>query len=345
MATPQDEDLFSTKGGTATLGSTVIGMWQYLTRRPAKDTGFHSASTAEEVSSGWDGRGKVVVITGASTGLGLESARVLAARGAEVIMGVRDMDKAKRNAEAITQRNPQAKLLLLPLDLASLASVKAFAKQVKALSKPLHVLVLNAGIASAPFQTSADGYESHFAINHLGHFLLTQLLLDSLLSTAREQGAPEGRLVVVSSEAHQFWPGSDLQLDKLQSAEGYRPWTPYGRSKLCNILFARELHERLQGQPVAVVSCHPGTIKTEIVRHWPSGLTTQLILGIAGPLMKSVPQGAATQVYLSTAPRVEGGEYYADSQPVASTPAAHSRRLAQQLWKLSEEACQPFLSG
>lgn len=156
---PGPDKFFLSKGGTALFAPSPWGALQHLLRFKDPTSGFHSGSTAGQVAASWDGAGKTVVITGASTGLGLEAARVLAARGAHVILGVRDMDKARRNADVIRQRQPGVKLTLLALDLASLASVREFAQAVIGLGDPVNVLMLNAGVAACPWSRSKDGYE------------------------------------------------------------------------------------------------------------------------------------------------------------------------------------------
>lgn len=336
------EDAYKSAGGVHASGMNgLLGHWLRL-KGPS---GFGSGSTAEQVARKWDGNGKVVVITGASTGLGLEATRVMAQRGAEVIMGVRDMEKGKRNADKIRAQNPDAKLTLLPLDLASLTSVKAFAEEFKKLGKPLHILMLNAGIMATRFHLSADGYEGQWATNHLGHFLLTQLLLDPLRATAKQQqqqaGAGGARIVVLSSLAHFTAYPEGLRVVGLQTPLGYDAWQAYGQSKLCNVLFTRALNERVQGQGVTAVCCHPGGINTELARDMaiPVALRKLAFL-LFTPFLKSVPQGAATQMYCATSPDVVGGEYYADSNLQPSSQLAHSRVLGEKLWQISDEICR-----
>ncbi|MEW5300319.1 MAG: hypothetical protein WDW38_008247 [Sanguina aurantia] len=303
-------------------------------------TGFGSSSSAEAVAASYDGAGKTVIVTGCSGGLGLESVRVLAARGAEVIMAVRDVKGVTITAEKLRAELPGAKISIMSLDLASLTSVREFAAAFLATGKPLNVLLQNAGVMFNPFTLSADGHEMQFATNHLGHFLLTHLLLEHMLATAQSSGV-QGRIVTVSSLAHCLYeyPGG-VKFDTLDLPEGYDMEKAYGQSKLCNVLFTRELNQRLQGRPVAAVCCHPGVILTNLARHIEAGPMARA-WGVAKvlckPLFKSIPQGAATQVYLATSPRVEGGEYYYDVNIRPSSRLAHDRRLGKKLWEFSEK--------
>jgi WW domain-containing oxidoreductase len=189
---------------------------------------------------------------------------------------------------------------------------------------------------------SADGHELQFATNHLGHFLLVDLLKPALVSSAAAAGAP-GRVVVLSSAAH-FNPygpeeGGPVRLDRIDKPEGYTPWRAYGQSKLCNVLFTRELHKRLTAEkaPIIAACCHPGVINTELGRHINMNPVAKGVLFVMlGWALKSIPQGAATETYLATADGVLGGEYYADCNLSPSTAASHDAELGRKLWELSE---------
>lgn len=189
--------------------------------------------------------------------------------------------------------------------------------------------------------TSADGHEMQFATNHLGHFLLIKELLDVLLATAAREHSP-GRVVVLSSAAHFMTynsaKGGPVRLDDIDAQDGYEPWLAYGQSKLCNILFVRELNNRLKGQPIVAVACHPGAIPTELSRNltMPKVVVTALSM-VFRPFMKSIPQGAATQVFLATAADVRASEYYADCNVNPSSTASHNADLGSKVWGLSEK--------
>ncbi|KAI8473320.1 MAG: short-chain dehydrogenase/reductase family protein [Monoraphidium minutum] len=335
--------MFSTKGGVS--ASPMTGLpWHLLGSRGA--SGFGASSTAEEVAAGWDGSGKTVLITGAGTGLGLESARVLAARGAEVVIAVRDAAKGNAAAASIKAQVPGARVGVLALDLASLESVKDCATAFAASGRPLHVLMLNAGVMACPFALTKDGHEMQFGTNHLGHHALVHHLQPALEATAAASGEP-GRVIVLSSSAHfgPYMPEGVRQEDTIDSPEGYSQWGSYGQSKLCNALFARELHRRWSaaGLPLVAVACHPGVIPaSELFRHitlpWPVHQAASLALR---PFFKSLAQGAATQTYLATAAAVPSlsGEYFADCNLSPSSPLSHDMGLAARLWAMSDKMC------
>ncbi|GBF90638.1 hypothetical protein Rsub_03210 [Raphidocelis subcapitata] len=334
---------FKTKGGVASMPLTgMLGHFAGL--RGA--SGYGASSTAEQVAGDWDGSGKTVLITGANTGLGLECARVLASRGAEVVIAVRDAAKGAAAAGKIRSRHPEARVSVLPLDLASLESVKAAAEEFKSAGRQLHILVLNAGVMACPFMRTADGHEMQFGTNHLGHFALVRHLEDALLSTARASGVP-GRVVSLSSSAH-FGPyaaepiRSEADID---SEAGYSPWQAYGQSKLCNVLLARELHKRwkAEGKPLLAYACHPGVIpSSELFRHskLPWVVQAPLLMALS-PVFKSIAQGAATQTYLATSKDAAAlsGEYFADVNLSPSSAPSHDVALSARLWEMSERMC------
>jgi NAD(P)-dependent dehydrogenase (short-subunit alcohol dehydrogenase family) len=320
----------------------MTGLFGYLTSKKGA-SGYGSGSTAHQVVANWDGNNKVAIVTGSNTGLGKECVAALASKGADVIIAVRDTGKGQAAADSIRGRHPGAKVSVMSLDLSSLASVRQFAADWKATGKPLHLLICNAGVMACPYMQSADGHELQFATNHLGHFLLVDLLKPALVSSAAAAGAP-GRVVVLSSAAH-FNPyakkqGGPVRLDAIDKAEGYTNWGAYGQSKLCNVLFTRELHKRLTAEkaPIIATCCHPGVINTELWRHMKlNAVARGVVLGLFGWVFKTTPQGAATQTYLATAECVLGGEYYADCNISPSTAASHDAELGRRLWELSEQ--------
>ncbi|CAD7703157.1 unnamed protein product [Ostreobium quekettii] len=338
---------FETKGGFATLGT-----WQLMTdtahKSGIKVSEFTGASTAEEVAKDWDGKGNVVIVTGAYAGLGKEATRVLALRGAEVVMAGRSKAKADAAIDEIRKENPGAKLRFMELDLSSLASVKKFADDFRATGLAPNVLVNNAGIMLCPFGLSADGYEMQFATNHLGHFLLTRLLLPDLEAAAKASGV-QSRVVNLSSHGHHSpYPGGLRFGDLVEpKKEGYDGGMAYGSSKLANILFTRELDQKLKDKKSAVVAvcCHPGVVPTELGRHMNSWLWPIVfwILSKILPSYRTLQQGAASEVYLSTTPEVEGGEYYMDCAIMPTSKEALDKAMASKLWDVSEDMCKDYV--
>lgn len=302
-------------------------------------------TTTDELLEGTDLSDKRVLITGASAGLGAETARALAAHGASVIMAVRDLAKGEKAAETVrASAAPGATLELRELDLASLASVRACADGLLAEGKPLNVLIANAGVMACPQGTTTDGFETQFGTNHLGHFVFVNRLVPLLLA-----GAP-GRIVVLSSAGHRF---SDVDLDDPGfERTPYDPWTAYGRSKTANALFAVSLDARLKDSGVRACAVHPGGIQTELGRHLTSE-TIQLMLQRAprrGPMkFKTVPQGAATTVWAAVVTGADeiGGRYCEDCGAAEVVedppdmggvrPYAQDPEHAEALWAKSEE--------
>mmetsp|Transcript_32407 Transcript_32407/g.82317 ORF Transcript_32407/g.82317 Transcript_32407/m.82317 type:complete len:373 (-) Transcript_32407:248-1366(-) len=327
----------------------------YLLGRPGP-TGYGSASTAEQVAEGWGGSGRVILITGASCGLGAEAARVLAARGAHIVMLGRDAAAMQAVVQQVQAKTPGAKMDVIPCDLNDLAGVASAAKAFLAMKLPLHCLMLNAGVMACPLAVTAQGIERQLGVNHVAHYLLTRLLLGTLAETASQPGAPQGRVIVLSSAAHTMARdrGQDLALLRddapaLADKATYSPWPAYGRSKLANILFARELQHRLAGfGGIAVAAVHPGGIpSTRLSRHLnvPQFIQAAL-LPLLRPVFKTTQQGAATQVYLAVAPgSIPGGEYWSDCNLCGSTPASHDAVLGRALWAGSEKVVAEFVDS
>jgi WW domain-containing oxidoreductase len=288
--------------------------------------GFGYGTTAMEVVAGCDLTGRTMLVTGCSSGLGLETIRALAARGARVIAAARTVDKARAACEG-----PPMKGDFLPVacELAEPASIRACIDAVKSAAAPLDAIVCNAGIMAPPKLRQAHGYELQFFTNHIGHFLLVTGLLDRL--------APTGRVVVVASNAHRRAPGG-IEFDNLSGERGYSPLRAYGQSKLANILFTRELARRL-GNGGRTANClHPGVIATNLMATVP--LIGRVALSLATPLvLKTAAQGAATQCYLATSPAVAAvtGVYFRDCNPAEPRPVARDAAMAARLWATSEE--------
>ncbi|GAY41122.1 hypothetical protein CUMW_057030 [Citrus unshiu] len=301
-------------------------MWLFSRKGPS---GFSASSTAEEVTQGIDGTGLTAIVTGASSGIGTETARVLALRGVHVIMAVRNMAAGKDVREAIVKEIPSAKVDAMELDVSSLASVRKFASEYNSQGRPLNILINNAGIMASPFMLSKDNIELQFATNHLGHFLLTHLLLDTMKKTA-QKSSREGRIVNISSEAHRFAYSEGIRFDKINDESAYNSFGAYGQSKLANILHAKELAKHLKedGVNITANSLHPGSIVTNLFRF--CNTVGKLVL-------KNIPQGAATTCYVALHPQVQGvsGEYFSDSNIYKPNSQGQNMELAKKLWDFS----------
>ncbi|KAH6777566.1 Rossmann-fold superfamily protein [Perilla frutescens var. hirtella] len=308
-------------------------MW-FFGRKGA--SGFTASSTAEEVAQGIDGSGLTAIVTGATSGIGTETARVLALHGVNVVMAVRNVDSCKKVKETILKEFPEAKIDVMELDLASLASVRKFTSEYNFLGLPLNLLINNAGIMATPFMLSQDNIEMQFATNHLGHFLLTNLLLENMKKTARESGT-EGRIVNVSSEAHRYVYREGIRFDKINDSSSYSTMVAYGQSKLANILHANELARRLKEEGVNITanSLHPGAVATNLMRH--HAVIAGLVGWIAKYFVKDIPQGAATTCYVALHPEVKGvsGKYFSDSNICEPTQLSADPELAKKLWEFS----------
>ncbi|MGH7622863.1 MAG: SDR family oxidoreductase, partial [Gemmatimonadaceae bacterium] len=242
--------------------------------------------------------GRVCVVTGATNGIGKETARALARLGATVVLVARSTERAQRTASEIRDATGNANIHVVIADFASLAAVRAAAADITRRFPAIHVLVNNAGRASGRRALSADGFEKTFAVNHLAHFLLTRELMPLLRA-----GAPS-RIVNVASAAEAHGP---MKFDDLQSERNYRGFTAYGMSKLANVLFTYELAARLEGTRVTANCLHPGTVATDLLRQIPRWL-----FALLSPFMVTPEKGAETVVYLAASPQVEGvsGGYY-----------------------------------
>ncbi|XP_024025401.1 short-chain dehydrogenase TIC 32, chloroplastic [Morus notabilis] len=308
-------------------------MWWLDRKGPS---GFSPSSTAEQVTEGIDGTGLTAIVTGASSGIGFETARVLALRGVNVVMGVRNIEAGKDVKGIIIKESPSAKINAMELDLSSMASVRKFAADFSSSGLPLNILINNAGVMATPFMLSKDNIELQFATNHIGHFLLTNLLLETMKRTSVEC-KKEGRIVNVSSRRHRFSYKEGIRFDKINDQSGYNCLSAYGQSKLANVLHANELARRLneEGVEVTANSLHPGAIATNLFRHH------SFVSGLAGLLgkyfMKNIQQGAATTCYVALHPQVKGmnGCYFLDSNVAEASSQANDANLARKLWDFS----------
>lgn len=301
-------------------------------QQPSKNH-FNRRSTAEEVTTGLDLTGKTALVTGCNSGIGFETMRVLAMRGAEVIGSARSLDTARDACAKV-----KGTVRPVACELTDLDSVARCADEVVASAPSLDMLICNAGVMMLPKLEQVRDIEKQFFTNHVGHFLLVNRLLD------RVKVAPQGRIVLLSSEGHRFAPKEGIQFDNLSGQKGYGALKAYGQSKLANILMAVGLTERLKGTAVTANAVHPGVIKTNLTRHVSSILMSVLSVVTIGQT-KSIPQGAATTCVVATDPALArvSGCYFSDCNP--KTPSAHARNaaLAERLWTTSEELVKSYL--
>jgi WW domain-containing oxidoreductase len=298
-------------------------------------SGFNRRSTAETVTEGIDLSGKTALITGVNSGLGFESMRVLASRGAHIIGAARTMEKAQDACAQIDGETTPVSCELSDFD-----SVVACAVQVKALGRPIDILMCNAGIMALPELELCNGYEMQFVTNHLGHFLLINLLLDKVTE------AEAGRIVLLSSMAHMFAPKSGIDFNNLSGEKGYKKMPFYGQAKLANLLTALELSQRLQGTSATANSLHPGVINTNLGRHMDDGGIGSKIMSLGTDIFgKNIPQGAATQCYVAAHPDVEGisGRYFVNSNIARSSANGRNTELAARLWQESEKILADYM--
>ena len=289
---------------------------------------FGKRTTAEEVTAGMDLSGKTALVTGCNSGLGFETMRVLALRGAHVIGAARTREKAEQACASVT-----GKTTPLVVELTDLAGIVAAARQVADMEVALDMLILNAGIMQLPELQLSNGVERQFAVNHVGHFLLTMRLLEQV------RAADAGRVVVVSSGAHR-WAPEGIRFDNLDGAKGYDPREAYGVSKTANGLFSRELARRLSATRATSNALHPGVIPTNLARHLP-----ERNYDMSNPMFKTIPEGTATQCYVATSPDLERvtGYYFDDCNPAVPNQHMQNDDMAARLWAVSEELVGDYL--
>ena len=303
-----------------------------------------------------DQTGRVAIVTGSNTGLGYDTAKVLAARGAKVVLAVRDLDKGNAAAARLAGEVSRADVTVQPLDVGSLQSVRTAAAELKAAHPKIDLLINNAGVMYPPKQLTKDGFELQFGTNHLGAFALTGLLLENMLTV------PGSRVVAVASIAHTIQ--ASIHFDDLQWERSYNRVAAYGQSKLANLMFTYELQRRLRGQersepgnattakkttannePTIAVAAHPGISNTELMRHIPgSGLPG--FSKLAGLVTNSPEMGALATLRAATDPTVQGGQYYGPEgfrelrgypKLVESSAQSHDIDIQRRLWAVSEE--------
>jgi len=286
---------------------------------------------------------KIVIVTGANSGLGYETSKALAARGAQVIMACRTLEKGQHAADQIRRQVPAARLAVMTLDLANQAQIREFGYVFTAQYQTLDLLCNNAGVMATPYRTTVDGFELQFGTNHLGHFALTGLLMDTLLRTGK------ARIVTVSSGAHTM---GSINFDDLQRQKSYQRWEAYGQSKLANLLFAYELQRKLEASGAEVISvvAHPGYAATNLQLVGPQMAGSSWQVAIMKVMNRLFAQhqamGALPTLYAATSPDVRGGDYIGSDglwemrgypTKVRSNDASHDEAVAGRLWKVSEE--------
>ena len=289
---------------------------------------FGATSTAEEVTAGLNLSGKTAVVTGCNSGLGLETMRVLAMRGAHVIGTGRTEEKARKACDSVSGNTTP-----VVLELSDFDSVVDCALRIREITPTIDMLICNAAVMALQELQQVYGLEKQFVVNHLGHFLLVNLLLDEVIA------APQGRVVMVSSDAHE-WAGEEgIQFDNLSGERDYHPFRFYGHSKLANGLFSRELARRIADTNATSNSLHPGVIRTNLIRHMPpeelQGDWTD----------KDIPQGTATQCYVAAYPALAGvsGLYFSDCNPATPHARMLDDEVAARLWTVSEGITQAYL--
>ncbi|XP_034107861.2 retinol dehydrogenase 14-like isoform X2 [Drosophila albomicans] len=280
-----------------------------------------------------DETGKVVIVTGSNTGIGKETVLELARRGATVYMACRDKSRAEQARLEVIRETKNQNIFFRELDLASLDSVRKFIDGFKKEQSKLDILINNAGIMLCPHMLTKEGFEMQLGVNHMGHFLLTNLLLDLL-----KKSSPS-RIVNVSALAH---VDGSINFDDLNSEKSYSPRKAYGQSKLANILFTRELAKRLEGTNVTVNALHPGVVETELSRHVPifnNPIFGFLISPLIWLIFKTPKNGAQTTLYAALDPDLNGvtGLYFSDCKPKEVSAAAKDANSAKRLWEESEK--------
>ena len=288
-------------------------------------SGFGYGSTAEQVTQGLKLEGKTILVTGCNSGLGLETLRVLALRGAQVIGTARTVEKAKAAGDSVI-----GETVPLACELSDPQSVRACVSEVKRLGLKLDAIICNAGIMALPRLEKAHGYELQFFTNHIGHFILVTGLLDQL--------ADDGRVVMLSSDAHRQAPRGGIEFDNLTGDKRYGAWRQYAQAKFANLLFAKELARRFEGTRKTANAVHPGVINTNLVRNM--NAFVRFVWTNLGPLvLKTVPQGAATQVWAAVSPGAAGisGQYLSHCNVATPRADAEDPALAKRLWEESEK--------
>ncbi|KAE8722429.1 putative Kinetochore protein spc25 [Hibiscus syriacus] len=308
----------------------------------AGPSGHGSKSTAEQVTESCsysiDTRRLTAIITGATSGIGAETARVMAKRGVRVVIAARDRKKAAELKEGIRRDiNPNAEIIVLEIDLSSLASVKRFCTQFLALGLPLNILINNAGIFSQNLEFSEDKIEMTFATNYLGHFLLTEMLIEKMIETAEQTGI-QGRIINLSSVIHSWVKRDSFTFNQMLNPNNYNGTRAYAQSKVANILHAKEIARQLKVTALLLESVY------HLIKHTRALLQARISMNmnridslffIASKLLKSTSQGASTTCYVALSPHAQGmnGKYFADCNESNCSALADDESEAQRLWR------------
>jgi len=274
--------------------------------------------------------GRTCLITGATNGIGKAAALALAQFGPSLVLVARDPGRAEQTVKEIADKTGNRDVEVMLADLSSLEQVRRLAKDFQATDKPLHILLNNAGVVMLRREETVDGFETTFAVNHLSYFLLTNLLLERLAESA------PARIVNVASDAH-VYSGGPLDFEDLQSTKGYASMKVYGKSKLANILFTRELARRLEGSGVTANCLHPGLVGSNLAKN--NGVIGNLATLLVRPFARSTAKGAETAIYLCTSPDVEGvsGKYFFDKKEKWPKRYAQNDADALRLWEVSAQ--------
>ncbi|MCE7901350.1 MAG: SDR family NAD(P)-dependent oxidoreductase [Gammaproteobacteria bacterium PRO9] len=325
-------------GGTALAATTTLAACSNADQDPVRPKGvplgpYGAESTAEQVVEGIDLRGMTALVTGANSGLGFETMRVLASRGAHVLCVARTSEKAEAACAKI-----QGQTTPVVIELTDFPSIVAGTDAVRAMGLPIDMLILNAGIMALPHLEQVYGLEKQFVTNHLGHFIVGNRLMPQV------RAAAQGRVVVLTSLGYKWAPKAGIEFDNLSGERNYDPDKMYGQSKLANHLYVRQLAKIMAGTPVTANSVHPGIVMTNLGRSFPEW---KKALGklIGWTFMKSIEAGAATTCYVATAPALAhvSGYYFADCNPEVPGGQMQNDALAARLWQVSEELTRPYL--
>lgn len=282
--------------------------------------------------------GKTIIVTGANTGIGKETCRDLAMRGGRIIMACRNTEKGEKTRKEIVDDTRNDQIVVKELDLGSLESVQKFAKNFNDTEPRLDILINNAGVMACPKTLTKDGLEMQIGTNHIGHFLLTNLLLDKL------KACSPSRIVIVSSVGHAY---GQMNFEDLMSEKSYGEFVAYNQSKLANVLHALELTKRLEGTGVTANSLHPGIVNTDLARHANQGFLKVFFSGIGKPFFISPVQGAQTTLRVALDKSLEkvSGKYFADCKEKAASARGQNEADAKRLWDMTEEIIQQKLQS
>ncbi|KAL9372739.1 hypothetical protein Peur_034983 [Populus x canadensis] len=315
----------------------------------AGPSGYGSNSTAEQVIQDYACSGPphlTAIITGATSGIGVETARALAKKGLRIVIPARDLKKADELKEVIREESPKAEIVIFETDISSFVSVRRFCSGFLDLGLPLNILINNAGIYSQKLEFSEDKIEMTFATNYLGHFLLTELLLEKMIETAEQTGI-QGRIINLSSAIHSWVRRDAFCFSKMLNPGNYDGTNAYSQSKLANILHVKEIATKLKARNarVTINAVHPGIVKTGIMRDSYKGFITDSLYLIASKLLKSTSQGASTTCYVALSPQTEGvsGKYFADCNESNCSALANDELEAQKLWMQTHALLQRYL--